>query len=274
MRPCFAAPLVVAALTSLPSRASAYRPFDGTDADVADLGEFELELGPSHYYRLGPRNYLLAPATVLNLGIFDATELVVDFQNIVALNQDDKAPPVALVGTDVLLKHVFRRGILQGQSGLSVALEGGPLTPEIQGTNAWGASLSGIVSYQWPALTVHFNEWAELTRRHNAYLFNGVILEGPHDWTVRPVMELFYSHEWNLGDETSALAGAIWNVRDALALDLGVRGSRLRDEYTLEIRLGFTWGVALWAHDAAPLSPKPPTKLTACASSGPLLARP
>ena len=49
--------------------ALAYRPFDGTDADVAEYGDFELELGPTQYYREDGRNFLVAPATVLNLGI-------------------------------------------------------------------------------------------------------------------------------------------------------------------------------------------------------------
>lgn len=41
-----------AALVVFLSRAAfAYRPFDGTDADVAKEGEFELELGPVHYFR-------------------------------------------------------------------------------------------------------------------------------------------------------------------------------------------------------------------------------
>src|SRR6188768_1284789 len=48
--------------------AHAYRPFDGTDGDVADTGEFELELGPLHYAQEGDEKFFLTP-TVLNLGI-------------------------------------------------------------------------------------------------------------------------------------------------------------------------------------------------------------
>jgi hypothetical protein len=40
---------VVSALVTPTSTAHAYRPFDGTDADVAELGDFELELGPVHW---------------------------------------------------------------------------------------------------------------------------------------------------------------------------------------------------------------------------------
>ncbi|HEX3596984.1 MAG TPA: hypothetical protein VHU80_17865 [Polyangiaceae bacterium] len=227
--------------------AFAYRPFDGTDADVAERGEFELEFGPSHYYRRGERNYLIAPATVLNLGILEGTEIVVDFQDFVALDPDAH-PRLALLGNDVLLKHVFRRGVLQGASGVSIAAEAGPLVPELDGADAFGASLDTIISYRWPALTVHFNEWAEYTRSHNPFVFTGVIVEGPHDWAVRPVAELFYSHEWDVGDEASALVGGIWTLRDSFTVDLGVRGSRVLEANAAEIRLGFTLVLPVWGH--------------------------
>ena len=69
----------LAAILSLaPSRAEAYRPFDGTDADVTGTKVFELELRPLNDCRQGAENSLIAPALVLNLGIFERTELVVD----------------------------------------------------------------------------------------------------------------------------------------------------------------------------------------------------
>ena len=73
MRGHLRAPSLLAAATALATlanapQAHAYRPFDGTDADVAELGTFELELGPVHWYSQGEAHYLIAPATVLNLG--------------------------------------------------------------------------------------------------------------------------------------------------------------------------------------------------------------
>ena len=246
LSPCVVAALVVVAELARSLPAYAYRPFDGTDADVANRGEFELELGPSHFYRVGEKNYLIAPATVLNLGVLPDTELVVDFDDFVALNPDPGAPRMQLLDTDVLLKHVFRDGVLQGRSGVSIAVEAGPLLPEINGTDAFGASLDCIVSYQWPAVTLHFNEWAQYTRAHNPLVFTGLIVEGPHEWAVRPVIELFYSHEWNAGDEASALVGAIWAVRESFALDTGVRGARVDGRDALEVRLGFTLAIPTW----------------------------
>jgi hypothetical protein len=239
--------LVSLASTLVARRADAYRPFDGTDADVAELGHFELELGPSHFYRQGDRNYLIAPATVLNFGILPGTELVIDFQNFVALGA---IPPgdsrVALLDTDILVKHVFREGILQGKTGLSIAAEMGPLTPEINGTNAFGASADVITSYRWDFGTFHWNEWAEYTRDHKPDLYTGVILEGPHDWVVRPVSELYYDREFDVVSTWSALVGAIWEADEAFVLDLGVRGARIGSESAEEIRLGLTLSLPMW----------------------------
>ncbi len=192
------AALLLAAGAALVSRqAAAYRPFDGTDADVAELGEFELELGPTHWYNQAGQNYAIAPATVLNFGIFENTELVIDFEDFVALGPLDGRAAVALRNTDVLVKHIFREGILQGKTGLSIAVEAGPLTPEINGTNAFGASANALFSYRWDWGTVHFNEWPSYTREHNLDLFSGVIVEGPHEWVVRPVSEIFVEKEFN-----------------------------------------------------------------------------
>jgi len=179
--------------------AHAYRPFNGTDAEVAELGEFELELGPAHYYHGAGRNYLIAPATVLNLGILPQTELVVDFENVVALGALPSGEPrTAMPDTDILIKHVFREGVLQDKTGLSIAAEAGPLLPDVNGPARFGASLDVITSYRFSFGTFHWNESAEYTREHNFSLFTGVILEGPHEWTVRPVAELFVEREFNV----------------------------------------------------------------------------
>jgi hypothetical protein len=228
------------------SRAEAYRPFDGTDADVAELGVFELELGPAHWYRLAGQDYVIAPATVLNFGIFDGTELVFDFEDFVALGALNGRPAVALTNTDVLLKHVFREGVLQGKTGLSIAAEAGPLLPEINGANSFGASLNALFSYRWDWGTVHFNEWPSYSRAHNVDLFSGVIVEGPYDWAVRPVTEIFYEKEFNAVETESVLVGAIWTVKESLVFDVGVRSARIGEDKATEVRFGLTWSIPMW----------------------------
>ena len=49
--------------------AFAFRPFDGTDAAVADAGEVEIELQPVGRIRQSSDKTLIAPATVFNFGL-------------------------------------------------------------------------------------------------------------------------------------------------------------------------------------------------------------
>ena len=70
---------VVAFATALSvSPAHAYRPFDGTDAGVADPGEFELEFGPIQHSREGSTRSWIAPAAVANWGVAHDREIVLD----------------------------------------------------------------------------------------------------------------------------------------------------------------------------------------------------
>ena len=52
----------------------AYRPFDGTDAAVAETGEVEIELGPVEYLREGAERTLLAPNVRINYGFIPGWE--------------------------------------------------------------------------------------------------------------------------------------------------------------------------------------------------------
>jgi hypothetical protein len=72
-------------------------------------------------------------------------------------------------------------------------------------------------------------------------LFLDTIIEGPHDWVVRPVAEIFYERDVGLFRTCSALVGAIWQVHDNIAVDFGVRGARVNDRTAGEIRTGVTF---------------------------------
>ncbi len=205
---------------------------------------FELELGPVNYFRQGDLPFLIAPALVLNYGIGSNTELVIDADPYVQLGK--LGPGVrrgSLRGDDVFLKHLFREGTVQGKTGVSVAAEGGVLTPEINGVAGLGASLDVITSYQWWWGAFHWNEWFEYTRDHHADLYSGVILEGPHAWTVRPVAELYYDRDFGAGSTGSVLVGAIWTASKTVAIDAGLRGARASGETDVEARLGLTWSI-------------------------------
>jgi hypothetical protein len=56
------AALAAVAVNLWSGEAEAYRPFDGTDAAVAETGEMEIELGPVESLREGAVRTLLAPS--------------------------------------------------------------------------------------------------------------------------------------------------------------------------------------------------------------------
>ena len=129
-------------------------------------------------------------------------------------------------------------GSLQDKSGPSIATEFGVLLPGINDQHGTGAVLNGIVSQRWDWGTVHLNAQIEITRQQHADYFLDSIIEGPHDWPVRPVAEIFYESDVSLFRSGSALVGAIWQVQDNIAVDFGLRGARVNGQTAGEIRAG------------------------------------
>jgi hypothetical protein len=222
--------------------ALAYRPFDGTDAAIAEPGQVEIELGPAQYLQEGTERTLVAPTVVFNYGLSERWELVLQSEAVHSLMEE--ASKTSLVGNGLFLKAIVREGSLQGKPGPSIATEFGFLLPGLNDdpTRGTGGSLAGIVSQQWPWLTVHLNAAVAITRQQTADAFFGVILEGPRDWPLRPVAEVFYERDFGGVTTTSALVGAIWQVRDNIAFDVGLRGAQVNDQPLREVRFGVTFG--------------------------------
>ena len=215
--------------------AQAYRPFDGTDAAVAETGEVEIELGPVEYLR----DEADRANVRIKYGFTPGWEAVLE--GILAHGLTTDIPGTRLIENDAFLKAVLREGSLQEKSGPSIATEFGVLLPGINDEHGTGASLAGIVSQRWDWGTAHLNAQIELTREQHADYFFDTIIEGPHDWVVRPVSEIFYEREVGLFRTRSALIGAIWQVQDNIAVDFGLRGARVNDHTMGEIRAGVTF---------------------------------
>jgi hypothetical protein len=222
--------------------ALAYRPFDSTDADVAGAGKFELELGPIGSLREGQNKSWVAPAVIANIGLQGDRELVLQGQRQSLREGAPDAPSTSFVNTGVFIKQVLRRGVLQDETGLSIATEYGVLLPEIHGANGTGLSWAGIVSQRWPVATLHLNTVLELNRDHRPDAFLGAIVEGPYDWPVRPVMELFTEQASGGSRVVSRLVGMIWRSTERLSFDIGIRSASAGDQNINEVRVGLTWG--------------------------------
>ncbi|HWA75371.1 MAG TPA: hypothetical protein VG937_23700 [Polyangiaceae bacterium] len=230
--------------------ASAYRPFDGTDAAVADVGSLELELGPAQFYGRAGTRYLIAPAAVLILGVLPNLEVVVEgAQRIVSHGPDDEER-MRLLDTQALLKGILRQGALQGKSGPSVAVETGVLVPEVRGVSGFGAQVNLIESHRYRLGVLHLNEGAELTRAGQWVLVGSAIFEASPTLVFRPVAEILAEREFGAGSAYSVLFGAIWSASEALSVDGGVRRVWEDDARVAEVRFGFSWGVPVWTRSS------------------------
>src|SRR6516165_6486001 len=158
------------------SQAHAYRPFDGTDAAVADPGEVEVELQPAAAQWSREQNLLIAPAVVYNYGLTENWEAVLESQLQTPFSPSG---PTTLSASGAFLKHIIRPGALQDKAGPSIATEFGVLLPDSNGDSRFGASIDTIVSQRWEWGTAHLNIAAELTRDQRGAVFTDLILEGP-----------------------------------------------------------------------------------------------
>jgi hypothetical protein len=226
--------LVLAAPAAL-----AYRPFDSTDAAVAERGDIEIELGPLQYRRVSHDRSVVAPALVVNWGFADRFEAVVEARQSYAT--ETTGPGYRVYDAGAFVKTVLRRGSLQEGAGPSVACEAGVLLPDVNGESGAGASALVIVSQRWRALALHGNAGASWTRTHQPGFFTGVVAEGPDAWTVRPVGELVFEGSRGARPTSAVLAGGIWRASPALAVDAAFRLSREEGAGGTELRLGLTW---------------------------------
>lgn len=115
------------------------------------------------------------------------------------------------------------------------------LLPGVRDEPGAGVGLISIVSQQWSRATIHLNLEAALTRDQHADYVVDTIVEGPHDWPVRPVSEFFYERDVGQFETRSGLIGAIWQVKDNIAVDFAVRGARINANTVGEIRAGVTF---------------------------------
>ena len=222
------------------SQVYAYRPFDGTDAAVADPGEVEVELQPAGAQWSREQNLLIAPAVVFNYGLTRklGSGLRRSITNaVLAIRANGPVRVWRFSEAHGPAGRLFRIRLVRVSPPNLVFL-----FPDSHGDSRFGASFAGIVSERWDWGTVHLNIAGELTRDQRADLFSDLILEGPSKWVVRPVAEFFYEEEFGRAHTLSGLVGAIWQVNDKLSFDIGFRHAITNGTNVNEIRAGLTVG--------------------------------
>jgi len=216
--------------------AFAYRPFDSTDAAVADKGAFEIELSPLSFRHNDDGAAWISPSARLNYGFANDWEVVLEGQAEHFSHGRSRLTENALS-----VKGVLQDGSLQEKEGWSLAMEASLLLPGINADDGAGLEWTGIASRRWEWGSIHFNIAAELTRDRRLGTFTGLIVEGPDDWPVRPVAEVNYQRTFRTEEETSVLLGAIWKMKDHLALDLGFRHAWINSRPDEQVRAGITF---------------------------------
>jgi hypothetical protein len=235
----------IAIVLLFPVAARAYRPFDSTDAAVAEKGQLELELGPVGYLREGSDHWLVVPAVIANWGFADRWEFVLEGRQFARLGAAGPEPRLRTDDNAASLKTVLREGGLQEKSGVSLAVEVSVLLPAVNGESGVGTQATFIASERTEPVTLHLNGAAAWTRAHEAGWFAGLIAEGHDAWALRPVVEVFAEGEGSLPIVVSGLAGAIWRAREDLSFDAGFRVARASGVGAMELRAGLTWAFAL-----------------------------
>jgi len=87
--------------------AFAYRPFDGTDAAVAEPAQVEVELQPAGRLQEGSQSFLVAPGIVINFGLIKGLEAVFEGRLLTPLSSSE---PPDLTDAGTFLKYVLRPG--------------------------------------------------------------------------------------------------------------------------------------------------------------------
>ena len=216
--------------------AHAYRPFDFTDADVAQRHHIELEVGPLEYFTAGREHVLKAPSTVLNYGVDGRRELVVEATRFVPFEEG----PVVLRDVAVSYKQILRSGTLQDQRGPSMATEWALLVPTHEQPHA-GASAGFITSARSPRGYAHFNVEVERERDGANALSTGIILERGDQPGVGPVLELEANAEHGETPGGLVLGGLVYVPRDGFEWDLAARSGWVAGQHIFEFHSGFTW---------------------------------
>lgn len=225
------------------SPAWGYRPFVSTDAAVVDPKEIEVELGYFNLERADEENTFITPKVVLNWGLVKNWEVVGEFEV-------EKAPDESaqLVDLALFLKAILREGALQGEDGMSFAVEAGPLLPAtVAEEREFGFEGIGIMSGRFTDLTYHVNVGGGVNRaKADPFAVWGVIVEFPILQNVRLVGEVNGESSEGERADNSGLLGFIWQPAwSELLIDLGLRRGISSAAPDWQLTTGLTFAFSL-----------------------------
>lgn len=240
MRTFLVATPALALLAVFATPAHALRPFDGTDAAVADPQSIETEFQPLGYVREADERFVVYPELGVNYGAGSGYEFSLEARRVMRMTEEQPAPSPRFDDFELSVKRILKRGVMQDRKGPSVATEVGLLLPtsEEKTTGFFGTL---VVSDHLRLVGVHLNAEVSRTRAHQTGHFASAIFEFFDHHALHPAVELTIERE---GEETTSqglLVGALWEPRERLVMDFAVRTS-YADTHDAEVRAGMTFG--------------------------------
>lgn len=204
------------------SNVFAYRPFIFTDAAVAAMKEWEIEVGLFSMIHDRGINEIFVPSLRFNYGILKNWELVGEFD--LQVYKEGKDRNRELTDPAFFLKGVLREGILQDKEGISFVVELGVLLPStVEGERKTGLEGIVVITSKLSDLVFHINLGGEFDRESFApHGLWGIILEYPFEKRFRLVGELNGSFQNNEPSEYSGLIGLIYDA-GGFDIDFGIR---------------------------------------------------
>ncbi|MBI1852770.1 MAG: hypothetical protein HYR85_20710 [Planctomycetes bacterium] len=226
------------------STAFAYRPFRTTDAAIAEPGRVEIEYGAIGVEQNGPETTLRTSDLRLDLGVADRFEFVLQGASAKREGESDSD----LVDPAAFVKAIVRRGVLQRESGPSLAVQSGVLLPEtIDGSRRTGLETLAIASDRFGDLTLHLDAGMAVDREeHDAQAVWGVVVEHSLTSQLRVAAEVFGETQASGSPDDSALVGAILDFPEqGIALDSGFRAGLTDGAEDWSVTVGVTIAFAL-----------------------------
>ena len=218
----------------------AYRPFDFTDADVAEARTLEIAVAPAEYLEHGEVRSMHLPNLSLTFGLGGGYEFGVEGINSVFLKTDDTQPQSSFFEWAAAIKRLLRRGNLQDVAGPSIATEGEVVVPT-RGQVRPGTALAVVMSDESKTGVAHLGVEVARTPELENELSVVLILETLDYHGVRPVAELATTGVRHALPENSALIGVIYEAYEGLAFDVGVKFGKAGDDRSTELRTGASW---------------------------------
>jgi len=225
---------------TLPLTALAFRPFESTDAAVADKGGSEVELGLVDFahYR-GGLTFLASPDLRYNFGF--ATNWEAALEGVLQVFDSTRSRDFELLDPQLDLKAVLIKGPLQkGPSPISLAVELTSLLPETTPDSGFGFQGVLIASFRTGNFTWHLNGGGGLQRGSSDSLgLWGIIVERPVSKSFRLAAEFNGEFGRGLSPRNSVLAGALWDFHK-VTFDAGLRFGASKAAPDIAVTTGLT----------------------------------